>query len=62
VALNNRVPALYEKTPEYYARFFDEKLVVETPDTKFDRALRWAELAIDQSQVIFHGETGLIAG
>ncbi len=61
-ALNSRVADLYAQTAEYYARFFDRRLWVETPDPKFDRALRWAEIAIDQARVKFHEETGLIAG
>ena len=55
-------PAAYQQTAEYYAHFFDTRLTVTTPDPQFDRALRWAELAIDQSQVAFHDETGMVAG
>jgi len=61
-ALNSRVADLYAQTARYYAHFFDRRLSVETPDPKFDRALRWAEIAIDQARVKFHEETGLIAG
>ena len=60
--LNGRVTALYKNTADYYAHFFDHRLTVETPDPRFDRALRWAEVAIDQAQVKFHKETGLVAG
>lgn len=35
---------------------------MKTPDAALDDALRWAELSIDQSQVRYHGETGLVAG
>jgi glycogen debranching enzyme len=60
--LNGRVPDLYSQTERYYAHFFDTRLTTETPDPDFDRAMRWAEIAIDQAQVDFHGETGLVAG
>ncbi len=55
-------PLDYQRTADYYAHFFDTRLTVTTPDPQFDRALRWAELSIDQSQVAFHDETGLVAG
>jgi glycogen debranching enzyme len=61
-ALNDRVPELYAKTRDYYAHFFDTRLTAETPDADFDRALRWAAVAIDQGRVTFHGENGLVAG
>jgi hypothetical protein len=60
--LNKTWPAQYQKTAEHYAHFFDHKLTAETPDASFNLALRWAELAIDQAQVRFHTETGLVAG
>jgi hypothetical protein len=60
--LNQRTPALYAATASYYAHFFDRRMTVETPDPDFDLALRWAEIAIDQAQVRYHGETGLVAG
>ncbi len=37
-------------------------MTAETPDKKLDEALRWAEIAIDQAQVKYHDETGLVAG
>ena len=52
----------FHATAGYYARFFDRRLMVETPDTSFNLALRWAELAIDQAQVRLGAETGLVAG
>ncbi len=58
----NRVREMYEQTRAHYEHFFDKRLTVKTPDVAFDDALRWAELSIDQSQVEFHGETGLVAG
>ena len=62
LALNAQVPDLYAKTHDYYAHFFDNKLTIDTPDPAFNRALRWAELVMDQSQVVLNGETGLVAG
>jgi len=60
--LNEAIPHLYAQNQSYYAHFFDTRLTIETPDKKLDEALRWAEVAIDQAQVKFHGETGLVAG
>ncbi len=61
-ALNTDAKQLYEKTADYYAHFFDEKLTVESPDKKLDAALRWAEISIDQVQVRHGDEVGLTAG
>jgi len=61
-ALNDSIPGLYKQNEEYYAHFFDTRLTCETPDSDFDAALRWAEIAIDQGKVKLGGETGLIAG
>ncbi|MDQ6676432.1 MAG: glycogen debranching protein [Acidobacteriota bacterium] len=55
-------PAAYRATAGYYEHFFDRRLTTRTPEPRFDLAIRWAELAIDQAQVTFHGETGLVAG
>lgn len=60
--LNNRIAGMCGKTQDYYAHFFDTRLTSETPDPEFDRALRWATVAIDQGRVRFHDETGLVAG
>lgn len=60
--LNARIPASYAAAENYYAHFFDTRLTAETPDAQFNLALRWAEIAIDQCRVRFHGETGLVAG
>ena len=56
------IPALYRNTEQYYSHFFDDKLTVESPDQNFNRAVSWAEIAIDQMQVKRKGETGLAAG
>ncbi len=56
------VPELYRKTVAYYQHFFDKRLTIETPDARLNEALRWAEVAIDQAQVMHNGEIGLVAG
>jgi glycogen debranching enzyme len=60
--LNDRVAEMCGKAQDYYAHFFDTRLTSDTPDPEFDRALRWAAIAIDQGRVRFHDETGLVAG
>lgn len=60
--IRERIPQLYAATRQYYARFFDNKVMVETSDPRFNLALRWAQFAIDQSQVRHRDETGLVAG
>jgi hypothetical protein len=60
--LNKTWAGEYSRNADYYAHFFDRKLTTETPDASLNLALRWAELAIDQAQVRFHDETGLVAG
>ncbi len=61
-AMTTGAQQLYEKTADYYAHFFDDKLTVETPDRQFDEALKWAEISIDQVQVRHGNEVGLVAG
>ena len=61
-AINAAIPALYSQTQNRYAHFFDTRLAAETPDPRVNEALQWAEIAIDQAQVRYHGETGLVAG
>ncbi len=56
------IPQLYSQTQDYYSHFSDHQLRAETPDRRVNEALRWAEFAIDQAQVDYHGETGLVAG
>ena len=64
------LPALAQAIDDYYAHFFDTRLTVHTPDPKFDEALRWAELSIEDAQVEHisgkgtdrKSETGLVAG
>ena len=60
--LNKQTAEIYAKTHEYYSHFFDDKLTIDSPDSAFNQAFRWAELAIDQSQVLLGSETGLVAG
>jgi glycogen debranching enzyme len=61
-AMTTGAQQLYEKTADYYAHFFDDKLTVDSPDRKFDQALKWAEISIDQVQVRHGSEVGLVAG
>lgn len=56
------LPQIYRETSEYYAHFFDHRLTVKTPDEKLNKALRWDEIAIEQSKVKTGDETGLVAG
>ena len=59
---NETWAAAFQKTTAYYDHFFDHRVTVKTPDATFDVGTRWAELAIDQAQVIYRGETGMVAG
>jgi glycogen debranching enzyme len=52
----------YQQTADYYRHFFDKRLVAETPDTRFNQAIAWAELSIDQLRVQHGSEMGLVAG
>lgn len=61
-ALNSSIPELYRQTQNYYAHFFDTRLTAELPDHRLEEALKWAEIAIDQAQVKYHDETGMVAG
>ncbi len=56
------LPQLYSQTQNYYAHFFDHRLTAETPDPKLNKALQWAEISIDQMQVKYHDEIGMVAG
>ncbi len=60
--LDAQVPALYQKTAHYYAHFFDHRLTVDTPDVRFNQAMRWAEISIDQLRLRHGDEVGLVAG
>ena len=59
---NAQAQALYQKTADYYAHFFDTRMTVETPDVAFNDDFRWAALAIDQLRVRHGKELGLVAG
>lgn len=60
--LMRQLPELYETTRQYYEHFFESRLYAETPDKRFDQALRWAEISVDDLKVPRGKETGLIAG
>jgi hypothetical protein len=60
--LNARLPELISRTQNYYEHFFDKRATAETPDMQFDRAFKWAQIAMDQGRVRHHQEEGLVAG
>ena len=60
--LLRRLPEIYATTRAYYDHFFDSRLYSETPDKRFDAALRWAEISMDQLRVRRGAETGFVAG
>jgi hypothetical protein len=62
LALEDHIPELYRSTAEYYKHFFGERLDVTTPDPQFDKALRWAEISVDQSRTPLAKGTGMTAG
>lgn len=61
-AINTSLPALYQKTADYYRQLLARCLWMESPDQRLNEALQWAEVAIDQTQVKYHDETGMVAG
>ena len=68
LATNGALAQTYAHTQAYYAHFFDHRTVTHTPEPQVDRALQWAELAIETSQATIPAtasspaETGLVAG
>ena len=60
--LNQDAAQLYAKTADYYAHFFDKRLIADTPDEHFNQAVQWAEISIDQLRVRYGDEVGLVAG
>ncbi len=58
----DQIGEIRAQTANYYEHFFDTRLTAETPDRRLNEALGWAEVAIDQAQVKYKEETGLIAG
>ncbi|MBV9766818.1 MAG: glycogen debranching protein [Acidobacteriaceae bacterium] len=53
---------LYARTQDYYTHFFDQRVTAETPDRRINEALQWAEVSVDQMQVKYHDEIGMVAG
>lgn len=45
------LPAIAAAIDHYYTHFFDTRLTAHTPDPRFDEALKWAALSIEDSQV-----------
>jgi len=62
IETENSLPEIYRQTRSYYEHFFDQRLSLHTPDQHFDAAMKWAEIAIEQSKVRTGDETGLVAG
>jgi glycogen debranching enzyme len=62
IATANALPEIYRQTRAYYDHYFDTRLTTHTPDPHFDTAMRWAEIAIDQTKVRTGDETSLVAG
>ncbi len=65
--LNDAIPALYAATTDYWKTFLATHLNVDTPDPKFNAAIQWAEVSIEQCQVRYKpagqkAETALVAG
>ncbi|HEX3684345.1 MAG TPA: glycogen debranching protein [Bryobacteraceae bacterium] len=56
------LPLLDAQTHDYYGHFFDRRLTIDTPDRRLNEALQWAEVSIDQMQVKYHDEIGMVAG
>lgn len=57
-----RIPELYGETSSFYSHFFDTRLTMTTPDIRFNEALRWAEISIQQSRVTTVNGSGLAGG
>jgi glycogen debranching enzyme len=62
VDVETALPALYARTENYYAHFFDYRTTAETPSQRVNEALLWAEVAVDQMQVKYKDEIGMVAG
>ena len=60
--LNAAIPDLYRATESHYDALLQSSLHVSSPDRRFDQALQWAVVSIDQSQVRYKDEIGLTAG
>ncbi len=60
--INSAAGALYAQTRDYYSHFFDTRVVAETPDRRVNEALQWAEISVDQMQVKYRDEIGMVAG
>ena len=62
-SLNKSVAELFASTQDHYTQLLSTSLRVESPDENVNRALEWAIVSIDQTQVLHAGkETGLVAG
>jgi hypothetical protein len=62
LANEGHIPELYRSTAEFYRHFFDNRFEATTPDPEFDKALSWAEIAVDQSRTPVTQGIGMTAG
>jgi glycogen debranching enzyme len=59
---NQHVVHDYQTVSQDWDHFFDHRLTASTPDKRFDEALRWAEVSIEESKVSTAGGAGLAGG
>ena len=62
LATESHIPELYRSTADFYQHFFDTRFEAMTPDPLFDKALSWAEIAVDQSRTPLPKGIGMAAG
>ena len=62
VSENQHLDHDYQTTAQYYDHFFDHRLTISTPDKRFDEAMRWAEVSIEESKVSTANGAGLAGG
>ncbi|MGI4827013.1 MAG: amylo-alpha-1,6-glucosidase [Janthinobacterium lividum] len=61
-AQESRIGSLYRSTADYYNQFFDDHLSTSTADRRFDDALKWAAISIEQSRIAQPEGAGLAGG
>ena len=62
LATESRIPELYRSTAEFYQHFFDNRFEATTPEPELDKALSWAEIAVDQSRTPLAKGIGMTGG
>ncbi|MGI4827449.1 MAG: hypothetical protein ACRYFU_04550 [Janthinobacterium lividum] len=53
---------MYSSTADYYNHFFRDHVTASTPDRRFDDALKWAAVSIEQSKIAQPEGSGLAGG